>query len=695
MRALFALFCLCFSVMLASEVRASTASLYGSLGLNTVPSARIDDTGTIRAHIATVDPYIHTSLHMQIASPLTLTLRQSAEVSSLNDAADRLYPGVDFKLRLHEESAYIPEMALGMISAFGHKRMASEYLAFSKRYKDFDFTAGMAWGRLGSAGHVKNPLALFGGHFDKTRALDGEMPHTPHNWFTGSDIGFFGGVAYDAPWIRGLTFKADWGADKYRAERAAFDYHPPAPWAIGFNYTPRDWVSIGGALLGTDKLMGQISFQSPVAGWPGRPENKTKPQLLYPYRSTHSTPRESAIAAAAKNIDLYNVGGNEEQSWALLSARPSMPLPRQIGRTARHMSNHAMKSAETLIITPTIYGLKGHTLHLNRRDIENALGTSLRGSPQEIWYNAAFKDTPPPESAGKIFPFTPPSRTNFGNVRFFLDNTLSLSEEDSGILYRTSLVMEERKMLTPHLLMGGDLRLNIKDNLGRLSRIRPAAALPVRSDIDHFTQKRIEVDRLFAGWLKTVKTDMHLALSFGHLEEMYAGTGGEFLWRPFGKTFALGAEGWLAFKRDPATAMHLALNGDHLLSGHVQGWYEIPQTPLTVQARIGRYLAEDVGGTLALSRDFENGATVEAFVTATDNADYDLFGGTTHVYSGLKFSMPLGNSKYLTEGSAIRLTAAPQGRDSGQALDSPLPLYELTQPLSYRSITQNWRKIGD
>ena len=126
-----------------------STTLYGPLGLNAIPSARMDEQGTIRTGISTLDPYVHSWLNLQIAKPLSVTLRQSAEISNINDDADRLYPGADFKLRLLTETARRPELSLGAQSAIGHKRMAGEYIAASKRYKNFDFTAGLGWGRLG------------------------------------------------------------------------------------------------------------------------------------------------------------------------------------------------------------------------------------------------------------------------------------------------------------------------------------------------------------------------------------------------------------------------------------------------------------------------------------------------------------------------------------------------------------------
>ena len=208
-------------------------NLYGSLGLNTTPSARHDPAGFITATISTSDPYVHGSISAQLSDNFNITLRQSAEVSNITDDPDRFYPGIDLRLKLLNEDTYAPAMTLGLNSAFGHKRFASEYLVASKRYKDLDFSAGIAWGRLGSAAHISNPLSILGSHFDKRRDLSSENPNTMKNWFTGEDIGFFGGVEYFLPAFKnidGVSLKADWGADRYIIEQQNIDgFDAPDP----------------------------------------------------------------------------------------------------------------------------------------------------------------------------------------------------------------------------------------------------------------------------------------------------------------------------------------------------------------------------------------------------------------------------------------------------------------------------------
>lgn len=683
---------LCVPVARAEPRHYPTATLQGPLGLNVVPSARMQESGTVSAGISTLDPYVHGYLGVQIASPLYINLRQSMEVSNVKDKPDRLYPGVDFKLKLAGETAITPEIALGLQNAVGHKRMAGEYLAFSKRWRDFDFTLGMGWGRFAGAAHFSNPLKIFGSHFGKTRNIDKEMPAGPSDWFTGDDIGVFGGVEYFTP-LNGLSLKFDWGTDRYTMEKSTITgFDAPAPWSAGAVYRPASWIDFGVAAQGTDKVMGRISFNASPAKWPwgyklSRDENTV------PFRNdrtAHPEPEQAELSAEREEILIYATENSDAEIAATLDLDPSLTAPAQYGRAVKHLANHAGPDIEKITITPAVMNLRGPAVQLMRRDFEQAIARK-QGSPQEIWRNAAFNSAH--QGSEKIF--GDPKAKRSIETRISLDNEVGLSEEDRGFLYRTSIIADIR---TPQLLSaltaGTVLRLNVTDNLKKLDEFRLRPLLPVRSDIDEFTEHRIGLDRSYLGWTYSFSPETHMALAAGYLEEMYGGIGGEILYRPFGPRFAFGTDLWLAFKRDPETVMASGFTGDRLLTGHVNAWYDISGLDLTAQVRLGRYLAEDIGTTMALYKNFSNGAKIEGFITVTDQADFDLFGGVTHAYHGVRLSLPLGRiAKSERTWAQTRLAAMPFGRDTGQSLDAPLRLYELTEPFSYDHITRHWNHI--
>lgn len=675
------LFVLPFHVA-AAEQRYSP-NMLGTLGLNTIPNARFDPKGTMRLGLSTQDPYLHSFLGFQVAEPLYISLRQTAEISGLNDNADRLYPGINLKLRLKEESAYWPEIALGLNSAFGHKRMASEYLSFSKRFYDLDLTAGMAWGRLGSAAHIKNPLSEISNHFGKRRALDGEDPNDYNDWFTGEDIGFFAGLEYFTP-LDGLSLKMDWGADRYAAERAALDFEAPAPWSVGLNYQPKPWVDFSLGTQGGEKVMARLNLQNNIQNWPLSSSDYKPPVQVKPGRQDETDIPSLRQQSQKDDVFIQSVHEEDRTLYVVTDFENRDVRAKQIGRTMRHASNHAGQDIETIAVLPRFMGLNGPEIRLNRRDFEQYAHN--RTSANEIWMNAEFekKTAPLQKETQQIFDW-----------RLISDHQISLAEEDTEILRRNSLILETKIQLPWNFFTFQSLRLNYDHNLERLRDFRARPILPVRSDVDIFAERTLSLEQSNVNWFKSFNTDLHAGFSAGVLEEMYGGFGGEVLFRPFGKTFALGAEAWQVFKIDPFSTNSTQYTGDSLLTGHVNAWYEVPNSDLTLKFSLGRYLAEDLGGTFSVQNRFSNGTVLEGFATYTDQADQDLFGDETHLYSGLRFRVPIGSLPFMPSGSEARAEFAPFGRDNGQALRKPFALYDLTDGFSYRRLSRDWGQVLD
>ncbi len=666
--------------------RQSSPSLLGMLGLNTIPNARMDEEGTIRIGASTLDPYYHGFIGLQVAKPLYIQLRQTGEVSRAS-GMERYYPGMDVKLRLVEESRYVPELSVGFNSLFGDKRFSSEYIAASKRYGDFDFTAGIGWGRLGSAGHWKNPLRKLSSHFDKERDYTSTLTSTAEDLFTGKDIGFFGGVEYFPSWtgFDGLSFKADWGADRYPGERQAFGMQAPAPWSLGVNYNYKDMADLSIGTVGTDKLFARLTLQTIFENWPWSAAPKTDPPLMHAYRTGPGYAGEMALHAQRDGMVLHSPHLNESEASAVLELDPDQPASLQIGRAARHMGNHAGQDAEKITITPYRHHLRGPTLTLIRGDLEKAAARGS-GSAEEIWRDAEFKDTPPNERG------LPPHITNTWIPRFALEFKTDFMSDDHKFLHRTSLLIEEEKLLPWGFLAGAGLRINLYDNLNNITKTRAPALKTTRSAEDLYAAPYVSLERSFLSWLHTPKTNLHFAVSAGYLEETFAGVGGEVLYRPFGKTWAAGVEGWRLYPRIAGTDLNQEIFWeDDRWTGHLNLYYEPPDTDYTVYAKAGRYISEDFGATIGVRRHFPSGLKFDAYTTYTDEADPDGFGGSLNLTGGIRLTLPIGNLyKHIPKGTEVRVKMEPMARDEGQLLDKPIDLYDLTEPMSYRHLSRNW-----
>lgn len=653
----------------------------------------MDKVGTIRTQLSYLDPYAHAFIGAQIAAPLYIGIRQTAEFSSLSEDAKRLFPGIDAKLRLVKENAHTPEISFGVQSGIGHTRQSGEYIAASKRYKNFDFTGGIGWGKFATAAHIDNPLKAISSHFDKDRAIDGETSNEPRNWLTGQNIGFFAGVEYFTP-LKGLSLKADFGGDAYEAERAAFNFNPPAPWSLGFNYKPpafKGAMDIGLAAQGTDKILGRISFQGNVKNIRNKSFlHKTKTPLR-PFRTDLALPNEMQQNAQKDGIALSHVSANLKTTHGLLAYSKHHSAPKQIGHAAIHMANHAGPAIETITLSPISHGLRGPDIHLSRNTLEKAMSHNS-GSIEEIWHGTSFKHGFKGIQKLRAHQY---GGSYFKNLEATLDNQISISEEETSLLRRSSIILSAT---TPnqlkYLMNGFGLRLNIADNLGKLKRVRPRANFPIRSDVPDFADRTIAIDTAFTAFTHTLAPNLHTSVIGGYVEEMFAGLGSEILYRPFDKRYAIGAEIWGVQKRDPSTPLNLGIKQGTLLTAHVNGWYDIPHADLTLGVKAGRYLAKDFGISTSLTKNFKNGATLEGYVSISDQDDFDPFGGTTHADHGLRLSLPLGGYKY-TPNTNIRVTAAPFGRDIGQFINNPLPLYKATEPFSIAHITKHWDELND
>ena len=660
-----------------ADIQNTTPNLYGMAGLNTIPSARMDKSGTIRASLAMSDPYFHTSLGFQINNSLYMGLRQTSEISDLLDDPDKVYPGLDLKLKLFDEKKYRPEIAIGMQSAFGHKRMAGEYIAFSKRHENFDFTAGFGWGRFGTGNTVPfNPLDWTGSYLDKNRQLDGDKPNAPKDWFTG-DTGFFAGVEYATP-MKGLNLKVDWSSDAYKAEHA-LDMKSPTAFSFGLSYQPADWVDMGVALIDKDTVMARLSLKSMIKSWPYSPSDQSAHVALAP------DTKDWNIVAEGKrqNIQIRNIFPGKDSMSGQIYLEPYKSSPYQLSQAWRIITNKtAVADPDTLRLEPIYFGLKAPAITINKHDLIEA-AEKHNGSAEEIWRHTEFDE----RLSDKI------KKLDLRRLSFKLRETFSISEDDAPFIHRTDFIGTLTHQFLTYFLSETSLRYNLLSNFEQLDEVRIPMEDPVRSDESYFVERKFAIEHAFLQGFKSFTTDWHISASAGYLDEMFAGYHGEILYRPWGRNWAAGFEIADVIKRDYDTSLNMGFVDSSRYTGHVNFYYEFPNTDTTLHASLGQYLGQDRGGSLEVLNRFENGSTVEAFITATDMHDPDPYGGSSNLSSGLRFTLPLGSLRYIPDGSNIEVNAEPVARDAGQKLHIAHTLYDMTEPLSYRHLTQRWMDI--
>ena len=163
--------CLSFSQALFSNIEdyfpykvTPDSSNYGNTGLLETPTARFMEEASLRFNFSSSFPNEFTSLTASPFNWFEATYRY-AEIknqkygpfgySGNQSLKDK---GFDVKVRLKEESFYLPAIAVGLRDIAGSGEFGSEYLVASKRYNNLDVTLGIGWGKLGTSNSISNPL---------------------------------------------------------------------------------------------------------------------------------------------------------------------------------------------------------------------------------------------------------------------------------------------------------------------------------------------------------------------------------------------------------------------------------------------------------------------------------------------------------------------------------------------------------
>lgn len=239
---------LCIFDVVSTAARAELPSYnprttFGEIGLLEMPSARMAPDGQLAITIGVLNHTQRYNGSFQILPWLEGSFRYS-HVGNLFNNPHYYDRSFGLKIRLLHESAYIPEVSLGMRDILGTGVYSGEYIVASKEIGDVDVTAGLGWGRLAQSGTFANPLGLIFPSF-KTRSSNVGQGGTISygQLFHGPKVGIFGGVLWRTP-IENLDVIAEYSSDRYFDERSFDAFTVRVPINVGLSYNFRDYGTL-------------------------------------------------------------------------------------------------------------------------------------------------------------------------------------------------------------------------------------------------------------------------------------------------------------------------------------------------------------------------------------------------------------------------------------------------------------------
>ena len=149
---------LALAVPARAEEPPATGSDLGGAGLIEMRNARFRPDGTVEAGAAWRRQRRSWFLSFQALPFLETTFRLTDRLDATRGRGISNDRAFDLKLRLWQENAWRPALAVGLQDVIGTGLYAGEYVVASKRFWDVDVSLGLGWGRLGTGADIGNPL---------------------------------------------------------------------------------------------------------------------------------------------------------------------------------------------------------------------------------------------------------------------------------------------------------------------------------------------------------------------------------------------------------------------------------------------------------------------------------------------------------------------------------------------------------
>ncbi|HEY3777686.1 MAG TPA: YjbH domain-containing protein [Rhizomicrobium sp.] len=411
-----------------------------------------------------------------------------------------------------------------------------------------------------------------------------------------------------------------------------------------------------------------------LVSWPSAHESE----------ATEERVREQAVAlAAAQGLRIEALAIRGTQVDVAFVNTHYRTEPEAYGRLVRVLMATMPDAVETFRIISLADDIPTRELVLPRSALERTI--SVDGGGRELLADArtTLTDTTPAHISPPLVAYP-----NYDwSIRPIYDQ--SLFDPNQPYLFQLLAGFAGGVNVTPQLRLQGEFDVNVASNFGQL--LPSNSELPhVRSDQGlYYEHGRNGIAQLQGSYTATLAPGVYGMARGGILESMFAGVGGEVLWRPDTERWALGATLYDVWQRGFDRLFDL--QPYHVFTGHVSLYYQSPWYGLDFQVDAGRYLAGDTGATFTITRRFSTGVEIGAFATFT-NVPFSQFGEGSFD-KGFIIRIPMDFMVPLDSQSDFDMNLRPVTRDGGQMLEPEQVLYDALRRTDYGELLDDADEI--
>lgn len=669
---------------------------YGGVGLIQMPSARMNSEGDFSFNYVDNQEFRRWSVNLQLFPWLETTVRYT-DLRYLYYGPDRSFSnqtlkdkGIDLKLRLLQESRYLPQVSVGMRDLGGTGLYSGEYLAANKQWGPLDFTVGMGWGYLGARGNLSNPFCQVADRFcQRTTETSGRGGQFEvDDWFRGN-AAWFAGVEYQTPW-QPLSLKLEYESNDYSQEQFNADalinpelteapLYQDSPWNIGAVYELHNNVRLklnyerGNTLSFGVTLRTDFNDANTVKVTP-----KKRPAVLDQQKQE---PDAQRLAQALKTEAGYSVNAmdlTDNRLTVYTGTSQYRSRDEALERAARVIASELPSQIKRYELVQVTSGMAINSDNIDAQQFNQVLQGKAFSQPLSSAYY---------QGEGRAAKLTNeedwwlPPQTDYPNWSASVQPRLtqSVGSAEDLYLYQIAAEVNGGLRLSPSWQVNASVGINILNNYDKFTYTQDPQDTPlprVRTQIrEYYDDSNVWLNRLYSRYSAKIAKDWYGSAYVGYLERMFAGAGSEILYRPMQSNWAFGAD--INWVKQRGFDDILKLRDYDVWTGHVSAYWQTPYLDDSViKLHAGRFLAGDEGVQTIFEHKFDSGIIAGAFASFT-NVSAEEYGEGSFT-KGLYISIPFDVFSITPSRNRAAVGWSPITRDGGQRLSKPSNLYMTT-----------------
>lgn len=654
----------------------------GGNGLIQTPTARMREQGGMAINYTDNGEYRFWSVNIQLYDWMEATARYTdvrtqlySQFESFSGDQTLKDKGLDVKFRLWKESYYLPVISVGFRDFGGTGFFESEYINASKSVGPFDFHLGLGWGYLGTADDITNPFCELRDSFcERPGGFSGRGGKVDYDQFFKGTASFFGGIEYQTPW-EPLTLKLEFEGNDYSEDRAG-ELEQDSRWNIGavyrykdvdfsFNYQRGNTIGFGLTYRFNMNTASQLKFdKEPRSLMARRPPKKIEDVNKSALYNDMFRDAGFVLSDAELNENEATFYGTQ------VNYRDQDEAIERIGRVA------ASELPDTVKTYHIVDNRGGQPMVDTQVDAEAFIAAARYESVDADIKQTYIRTDPSQEVLDAYEPEN--TKGLFYSADFFF--TQSFGNPEDFYLYQTGFLLGGGYAFDEKFSIRGSARVTLLDNFDKFNYLvdNEEVALPrVRTRVrEYVSENDVWLDTAILHYKDRLSENLFGQAYAGYLETMFAGVGGEIMYREVDSNIAYGVDVNYVKQRDPLKQM--ALEDYDAITGHASVYWKpefLDDTQITVSA--GQFLAKDKGVNIDYAKRFDSGIIVGAFAAFTDVSSEEY--GEGSFTKGFYISIP--TDLFLLQPSKGRgfFPWVPISRDGGQMLQRPARLINQTE----------------